>query len=150
MVILCVVLGVLLLGVSVLAFLFYASGEVTEDELVKAEDKYDKLVQRFNEVNQKLNLYDYLLYDANGSVTVLCNSFGGNPLEDDNLDNMFSALEKLIEIADEYEALQDKKTIGYYYSGIKAEDVRLLKGYELIKQEEPAPKSTMVIDEDWD
>jgi hypothetical protein len=150
MVILCVVLGVLLLGVSALAFIFYAAADLTEDELVKVEDKYDKLVQRFNETNQKLHLYDYLLYDANDSVTVLCNSLGGNLFEDDNLDNMFSALDKIVEIANEYAALQDKKTIGYYYSGNKEEDARLLKGYELIKQEEPAPKPTMVIDEDWD
>lgn len=144
-----IVLGILICGIGAVVFWFYMMKDIAQDELNELRNKYNESVQRFNEVNQKLHLYDYLLYDANDTIEILCNIYANEPTEE-LIDNIYMCTCKLIEIAGEYRALQDKMTTGYHYSGKEEEDAKLLDGYELIGYEDEnlVPEPTIEIDED--
>ncbi len=139
-----IVLGILICGIGVLAFYYYVMKEI-------AQDDYTKLVGKYNEVNQKLYLYDYLLYDATDTIAMLCNIYANEPTEE-SFNDIITCLDKFLEIAEEYKALNDKKTTGYIYSGNKEEDTKLLEGYKLSEEYEALmtmlSKPTIEIDED--
>ena len=146
-----------LLGISIAlnvllfagGFILYKQRDNLNDLLNKEVKKYTDLVRRFNKVNQKMHLYDYLLYDTNDMVAILCDIYNSEPTEE-FVDVIFMCTSKLIDIAEEYRALQDNMTTGYYYTGDEEQDAKLLDGYELLEFEDLAPKPMIEIDEDWD